>query len=73
MSSLVRPLTAINHNGTRLIDKKYDRFISYASGDGTVVTALAHALRGLGLELWLDRWEMRIGDDLPAKRAKGSH
>jgi tetratricopeptide (TPR) repeat protein len=42
-------------------------FVSHCSQDIEAVEALAAALRDRGFETWLDRWEIRSGDDLVAR------
>ncbi|GAB3901927.1 toll/interleukin-1 receptor domain-containing protein [Kibdelosporangium lantanae] len=71
LSSLIRSVAAINHDGARLIDKKYHVFICYAHEDDSVAAPLAQALRDLGLKPWYDRSELRIGDALPMTLATG--
>lgn len=45
--------------------KTYDVFISHASEDKeAVVRSLAHALKGAGLEVWYDEFELKIGMSL---------
>ena len=44
-------------------------FISHASRDDAQVTALATFLRGRGIDVWLDHWEMVAGDDLTTSTA----
>lgn len=53
-------------------DKMYDVFISYASEDREeVASPLAHSLRDMGLSVWYDEFEMKIGDSLRRKIDKG--
>jgi len=40
----------------------YDVFISHSSRDREVVHELAGRLRGDGLRVWLDDWEIKPGD-----------
>jgi hypothetical protein len=48
--------------------REYDVFISHASEDkDSVVRPLAYALRGGGLSVWYDEFELRIGDSLRRK------
>lgn len=48
--------------------KDYDVFISHASEDkDSIVRPLATRLRELGLEVWYDEFELRIGDSLRRK------
>ncbi|HQI45786.1 MAG TPA: toll/interleukin-1 receptor domain-containing protein, partial [Bacteroidales bacterium] len=52
--------------------KKYDVFISHASEDkDEVVRPLAFALQTVGLNVWYDEFEMKIGDSLRRKIDKG--
>lgn len=45
--------------------KSYDVFISHATEDkDAIVRPLAHALRDLGLRVWYDEFELRIGASL---------
>jgi hypothetical protein len=44
------------------------KFISHASEDkDDLVRPLAHALRGYGLKVWYDEFELKIGDSLRRK------
>lgn len=48
--------------------REYDVFISHASEDkDSVVRPLAYALKGGGLSVWYDEFELRIGDSLRRK------
>ncbi len=52
--------------------KEYDVFISHASEDkDEVVRPLANALRNVGLRVWYDEFELKIGDSLRRKIDKG--
>ncbi len=52
--------------------RAYDVFISHAAEDkDAVVRPLAHALQGLGLEVWYDEFELRVGDSLRRKIDEG--
>lgn len=52
--------------------REFDVFISHASEDkDEVVRPLAEALRGNGLSVWYDEFELRIGDSLRRKIDKG--
>lgn len=52
--------------------KTYDVFISHASEDKVeVVRPLAYALQNLGLTVWYDEFEIKIGDSLRRKIDKG--
>ena len=51
--------------GTSLTDSKYDVFISHASEDKSLIAKpLAKELQNLGAKVWLDEFELKIGDDL---------
>src|SRR5438552_19102086 len=52
-------------------DFKYDIFLSYSSKDKAVVSTVAERLRADGLRVWLDDWEIRPGDNIPAKIEEG--
>ncbi|GLJ89168.1 hypothetical protein GCM10017589_17680 [Streptomyces poonensis] len=47
--------------------ERFDAFVSYAHEDEPWVTTLAENLHRLGLDVWLDRWEM-AGGQLVASR-----
>ena len=49
----------------------FDVFLSYSSKDKAVVRPLAERLRADGLRVWLDDWEIRPGDSIPAKIENG--
>ena len=54
------------------IEPEYDVFIFHASEDkDEVVRPLANALKNLGIKVWYDEFEMRIGDSLRRKIDKG--
>lgn len=58
--------------GMDAIVRKYDVFISHASEDkDEVVRPLANALKDLGLVVWYDEFELKIGDSLRRKIDKG--
>ena len=52
-------------------DFTYDVFLSYSSKDKKIVRPLAERLRADGLRVWLDDWEIRPGDSIPAKVEEG--
>src|ERR671938_1771029 len=52
-------------------DFQYDVFLSHSTKDKAVVRALAERLRADGLRVWLDDWEIRPGDSIPAKIEEG--
>src|SRR4051812_21535584 len=39
-------------------------FLSHSSKDGSWVVQLAQDLNLCGVDVWLDAWELRVGDDL---------
>jgi small GTP-binding protein len=49
----------------------YDVFLSHSSKDKPIARALAERLRTDGLRVWLDDWEIRPGDSIPAKLDEG--
>jgi hypothetical protein len=49
----------------------YDVFLSHSAKDKAVVRPLAERLRADGLRVWLDDWEIRPGDSIPAKIEEG--
>ena len=52
-------------------DFAYDVFLSHSSKDKAVVRAVAERLQTDGLRVWLDDWEIRPGDSIPAKIEEG--
>jgi serine/threonine protein kinase len=42
-------------------------FISYSSADRDFVEKLASDLRASGIEVWLDKWEIKVGDSIIQK------
>jgi TIR domain/WD domain, G-beta repeat len=52
-------------------DFQYDVFLSYSVKDKAVVLPLAQRLRQDGLRVWLDDWQIRPGDSVPAKMEDG--
>ncbi|HEY0511752.1 MAG TPA: TIR domain-containing protein [Thermoanaerobaculia bacterium] len=52
-------------------DFKYDVFLSYSAKDKRVVRPIAERLRAEGLRVWLGDWELRPGDNVPAKVEEG--
>jgi len=52
--------------------REYDVFVSHASEDKELVARpLAEKLRKLGLRVWFDEFELKIGDSLRRKIDKG--
>lgn len=49
----------------------HDVFLSHSSKDKAVVRPLAERLRKDGLNVWLDEWEIKPGDSIPAKIEEG--
>ena len=52
-------------------DFKYDVFLSHSAKDKAVVRPVAERLREDGLRVWLDDWEIRPGDSIPARIEEG--
>jgi small GTP-binding protein len=49
----------------------FDVFLNHSSKDKEVVRAIAERLRADGLRVWLDDWEIRPGDSIPARIEEG--
>jgi small GTP-binding protein len=49
----------------------YDVFVSHSPTDKAVVRAIAERLRQDGLRVWFDEWELKSGDNIPAKIEDG--
>lgn len=49
------------------IDNGFDVFISHAFEDKDYVSPLAHGLREVGLTVWYDEFELKIGDSINEK------
>src|ERR1700730_1131097 len=49
----------------------FDVFLSHSTKDKAVVRAVAERLRGDGLRVWYQEWEIRPGDSIPAKIEEG--
>ena len=72
--SLVRNVDSESAPGVEAPDGEevFDVFISHASEDkAEVVRPLATALRGAGLKVWYDEFELRLGDSLRRKIDRG--
>src|SRR5882724_11347482 len=52
-------------------DFTYDVFLSHSSEDRAAVRSVAERLRADGLRVWLDDWQIRPGDSIPAKIEDG--
>jgi len=52
-------------------DFNYDVFLSHSSKDKDIVRAVAERLRADGLRVWLDKWILKPGDNLPKKLDDG--
>lgn len=60
------------HPGSSMADDfRYDVFLSHSSKDKAVVRAVAERLRGDGLRVWFDEWELKPGDNIPSKIEEG--
>jgi TIR domain-containing protein len=51
----------------------FDVFLGHSSRDKAVVRAVAEQVRKDGRRVWLDHWEIRPGDGIPAKIAGHNH
>jgi hypothetical protein len=72
LGPLAESVAAINHAEDELIPKQWDVFISHAHEDkDEIVRPLAHVLQKLGLRVWFDEFELRIGDSLRRKIDQG--
>jgi small GTP-binding protein len=49
----------------------FDVFLSHSSKDKDAVRVIAERLKGDGLRVWLDEWELKPGDHIPAKIEEG--
>jgi small GTP-binding protein len=45
----------------------FDVFLSHSSNDKAIVRDIAERLRSDGLRVWFDEWEIRVGDNIPAR------
>lgn len=52
-------------------DFQYDIFLSHSSKDKLAVRELAERLKGDGLRVWLDEWEIKPGDSISLKIEQG--
>ena len=53
------------------MSESYDVFLSHSSEDKSVVHSVAERLKSDRLRVWLDDWELRPGDSIPAKIEEG--
>lgn len=72
LDRLTDSVVAINHAEDGLILKEWDVFISHAREDkDEIARPLAQELQRLGLRVWMDEFELRIGDSLRRKIDQG--
>ncbi|MBL8205364.1 MAG: toll/interleukin-1 receptor domain-containing protein [Blastocatellia bacterium] len=50
---------------------RFDVFLSHSSKDKPLVRDIAKRLRADGVRVWLDEWEIKPGDSIPAKIEEG--
>jgi hypothetical protein len=63
-----RSVISAGHDDEAPAEKEWDAFIAHASADKeSLVRALAAALRQAGLKIWLDDFELTVGDSLRRK------
>ena len=66
------PATRVNAAVTQMTSKyRWDVFLSHNSQDKPQVRRLAERLRGDGLRVWLDEWEIQLGDSIPSRLMAG--
>jgi len=61
---------APRERGAALGSEAPQLFLSHSSGDATFVSELAWNLNACGVDVWLDAWELRVGDDLHERIAE---
>jgi hypothetical protein len=72
LDRLAESVAAMNHDEDQLIPKEWDVFISHAHEDkDEIVRPLAQALQQLGLSVWYDEFELKLGDSLRRKIDQG--
>jgi hypothetical protein len=59
--------------GVALGDRAPHLFLSHSSKDNRWVSGLAEHLNLCGVDVWLDTWELRVGDDLHERIADAIH
>ncbi|HEX7331150.1 MAG TPA: toll/interleukin-1 receptor domain-containing protein [Pyrinomonadaceae bacterium] len=52
-------------------DSQFDVYLCHSSKDKAIVRPLAEQLRNDGLRVWFDEWEIKRGDNIPAKIEEG--
>jgi len=50
---------------------QFDVFLSHSAKDKEVVRDIAERLRGDGLKVWFDEWQIKPGDNIPHKIEEG--
>ena len=55
----------------QVADFDFDVFLSHSSKDRVVVRSIAQKLQDDGLRVWLDAWQIKPGDSIPAKIEDG--
>jgi len=56
---------------TKAMTRRHDIFICHASADKQFVRQLAKRLRAYGVKVWLDEWELNVGDSLHTRIEAG--
>ena len=51
--------------------KKTTVFISYSHADSEFVNDLADKLKASGVDVWIDRWKIKVGDSITQKINEG--
>lgn len=46
-------------------------FVSYSSADSALARRLAQDLRRAGLDVWLDQWDLRVGEEIDSAIGRG--
>ncbi len=50
---------------------RYDVFLGHSAKDKAVVRRVAERLKRDALKVWFDEWEIKPGDNIPAKTEEG--